>query len=291
MLLCCAEKNTNADCELFRLRRDIWLGVARRAEPDTSCFTLQCDDVLLVLVFLLQSSPQGNKGDMEPPMGSLRILQPGDHIVPAGAGPHLVLCMTVARLHGILGADAQTLPAGAQALLERGEGEAVRTLLSPEQLLAGRALLDCPYEGAVRNMFFKSKVLELLAHFFGQLQGLEKRGNAKVLLPRESAAIAKARDLLVADLESPPSLQELARSTGTNETKLKRGFKALYGLAPYAYLRAQRMIAAREMLVRQGLSVSEAAMNVGYSNVSHFIETFTRHHGLRPGELLRSRCV
>ena len=277
--------------EVFKLRRDIWLGIAGRSVDGVS-FALQCNEP--TLTFLLHLPPAQGAA-LEPPQGYLRRSGPGRHILGVPEGPHLVLCVASARLKAILGEDVATLPAHVRAVLEQTDpaegpvGEALRTTLSPEQLWAGRALLHCPYEGAVRNMLFKSKALELIALFFGQLAVQEAQRRA--LLPREHAAIAKAGALLLRDLENPPGLQELARSVGINDTKLKRGFKAVYGTAPYAYLRAQRMVAARELLVVQGLSVSETAARVGYGNVSHFIDAFARHHGLRPGTLLRSRCA
>lgn len=48
-----------------------------------------------------------------------------------------------------------------------------------------------------------------------------------------------------------------------------------------------RMAAAREILVEQQCRVSEAAMAVGYTNVSHFIAAFVSEHGVRPGSLAR----
>jgi AraC-like DNA-binding protein len=46
---------------------------------------------------------------------------------------------------------------------------------------------------------------------------------------------------------------------------------------------------AREMLDSGKYSVSDAAWDLGYTNVSHFIELFRRHYGITPGKFLSER--
>jgi len=43
---------------------------------------------------------------------------------------------------------------------------------------------------------------------------------------------------------------------------------------------------ARGLLYEQGISVSEVAMQMGYSCISHFSTAFKKHTGLKPCELL-----
>ena len=143
--------------------------------------------------------------------------------------------------------------------------------------------MRCPYEGAVRNMLIKGKALELMALFFLQLAGRE-RGQGR-LSPRDRALVAAAREYFFARLDSLPTIRQMARHAGTSESTLKRLFKDAYGLSVHAHLRRERMAAARGMLLHQGANVSEAALAVGYNNVSHFIDAFTRQYGLRPGEI------
>lgn len=276
-------------CAARSLRPDIWLGVVPESGAAGAGFLVETPGPVLAVAFLVPRTGKG--GEEHLPAGSLCLLPPGRNMLPRLPGRGLHLCVSTPRLAAILGADAATLPAGVRGLLEGRDGAGgVQVTLTPEQILAGNALILCPYQGAVRNMFMKAKVLELLALFFGQVGRRERSGNAAKLSAFERSMVVKAREFLLRHMESPPGVAQLARHVGVNDSKLKRLFKEAYGLSPYAWLRGERMAAAREMLLKNGVNVSEAAASVGYTNVSHFIDAFTRHYGVRPGEL-RARRV
>lgn len=275
-------------CLVQRIRCDIWLGMVPEAATAGRLY-VESPEPVLCLAFLVPRTGKG--GEDKLPVGSLCMFPTGKTPLPELAGRGLFLCITATRLAGILGPDAETLPERVRALLQRKDEtpERIQITLMPEQVLAGNALILCPYTGAVRNIFFKSKVLELLALFFGQAERQERAGTAASLSPLDREIVAKAREYLLMHMEEPPGVSQIARHVGVNDTKLKRLFKEAYGLSPYAYLRGERLAVAREMLITRGANVSEAAVNVGYSNVSHFIDAFARHYGVRPGELLPRR--
>lgn len=216
----------------------------------------------------------------------LRMLPPGRHRVDAPVAPYMLICITAERMRLILGPDVDSLPAPAKELLNGGSVGAF-SLLSSEQLLAVRALWHCPYEGAVRNIIFKSRVLEIMALFFGDLAGRESSPGLEPLNEEENALMQEVRGVLLKNLQNPPGISQLARQTGLSETRLKRLFRNAFGMPPYAYLRKERMVRARELILEHGANVGEAAASVGYANVSHFIEAFERQYGVRPGELRR----
>ncbi|WP_320041504.1 helix-turn-helix transcriptional regulator [uncultured Desulfobacter sp.] len=83
-------------------------------------------------------------------------------------------------------------------------------------------------------------------------------------------------------MENPPSVLELARRVGLNHNHLTQGFRKMFGLAPFEYLRVIRLETARDMIARHECSVSEAAYNVGYASLSHFTKTFRKEFGINP---------
>ncbi|WP_070972128.1 AraC family transcriptional regulator [Vibrio sonorensis] len=94
-----------------------------------------------------------------------------------------------------------------------------------------------------------------------------------------------ARDLLLADLTKAPTIKEIANQTGLNPIKLKFGFKQVFGESLYAFFLKHRMDEAKVLLQKQG--VTETAVSLGYSNVSHFSSAFKKQHGLLPSEMKR----
>ncbi|MGH2645859.1 MAG: helix-turn-helix domain-containing protein, partial [Chitinophagaceae bacterium] len=55
----------------------------------------------------------------------------------------------------------------------------------------------------------------------------------------------------------------------------------------YDYFQKERMERAKVLLYENGHSVSEVAVKMGYSCISHFSTAFKKHTGLKPCELLR----
>ena len=105
-----------------------------------------------------------------------------------------------------------------------------------------------------------------------------KLADRDVIRIHQVAALAKTR------IDSIESLASLARAVGINRTKLILGFRAVYGTSVEAYWRDWRMLEAKEMLRRGGLSVSEVAHKIGFAEISSFTRAFTRQFGTPPSE-------
>ncbi|VVS94562.1 helix-turn-helix transcriptional regulator [Desulfoluna spongiiphila] len=158
--------------------------------------------------------------------------------------------------------------------------------LCPAMQSACHQILTCPFTGGCRDLFLESKALELLSL---QVNALSSSPDAsgRGLTRRDTDRIHDARDCLISDLKHPPTIAMLARQTGINETKLKAGFRSVYGTTIFDYLRRHKMEVARIWLEEGGKNVSEAAYDVGYSNVSHFIRAYRTVFGVNPGDYVR----
>ncbi|QQM32879.1 AraC family transcriptional regulator (plasmid) [Martelella lutilitoris] len=62
---------------------------------------------------------------------------------------------------------------------------------------------------------------------------------------------------------------------------LKEGFRLTIGKSIHAYLRTTRIEAAAD-LISAGASVTEAALAVGFENLSHFSKAFRAEKGVLP---------
>lgn len=74
---------------------------------------------------------------------------------------------------------------------------------------------------------------------------------------------------------------------GSNRTTLQQVFRQMYGMTIYEYRTQVRMQEAKNLLLREGLSVTEIAGLCGYSNASKFAACFRRVTGTAPGEWRR----
>lgn len=157
--------------------------------------------------------------------------------------------------------------------------------LLPDQIMAMRQIDHSLFEGACRTMYLKSKCLEILSLFFARHTFSQK---AEMRISEQDIArIHKVRDILQTSLIEQPTLAGLAHEVGLSESKIRRGFRALFDQSVFTYYRNYRMEYARQLLFDQQGNVSTVASAVGYTNVSHFSSAFSRHHGILPGDYLR----
>jgi AraC-like DNA-binding protein len=152
-------------------------------------------------------------------------------------------------------------------------------------------ILGGPYGGALRRLHLEARALELIGAQLDEFLAPDTtraggRGAGAAPGPLRGAAdvarIRDAREILVQDMENPPSLAELARMAGINEKKLKAGFKQVFGVPVFEYFRAYRLDMAREMLASGAMTVTEVAMHVGYQSLGHFSAEFRKKYGLPP---------
>lgn len=128
----------------------------------------------------------------------------------------------------------------------------------------------------------EAKSLELLARML--VGGLSER----VAITRtQRERLHRARELLLADLARPPSIEQLARACGMNTFALKRGFVDLFGLPVHALHQHERMRMAWQLIESGQMMATEAGRHLGYTNMSHFGAAFRKAFGILPGTLKR----
>ncbi len=111
------------------------------------------------------------------------------------------------------------------------------------------------------------------------LRGSERATERLDLDPR----IARAIELVQSCFADPLSVDDLARAAAMSRFHFSRCFRAQVGLSPYQYVQKIRVERAALMLSR-GRTVSQAALDVGFSDLSRFARAFRRHLGCTPNE-------
>lgn len=98
--------------------------------------------------------------------------------------------------------------------------------------------------------------------------------------------IREARDILINNLEKDfPSIKDFALQIGTNTFKLKYGFKELYGISVYKFLKNERLRKAKMLIQYGDRSFKSIAHMTGFKSVPHFSRTFKKQFGYTPTEL------
>jgi len=98
--------------------------------------------------------------------------------------------------------------------------------------------------------------------------------------------IRKGHQFIINNLEKDfPSLKDFALQLGTNEFKLKYGFKELYSTTVHRFLMNERFRKAHMMIQFYDQSFKSIAHMTGFKSISHFSRTFKEKFGYTPSEL------
>lgn len=94
-------------------------------------------------------------------------------------------------------------------------------------------------------------------------------------------AIARSIAHVSSNLDAPISIDDMARRAGMSRAVFHRKFKQATTMAPIQFVKSMRLNNAA-MKIAGGMTVTEAAMDVGYVSPSQFSREFKRMYGQSP---------
>ena len=184
------------------------------------------------------------------------------HLAPCDGALHPVV-------EAFLEGRIQTARLGGILPLTVEQGRLIEQLLRPSVA-----------QGA-RRLWYQSQVLQLIVDFcFARPEEEELFCDRQKRLARER--VSRVVDLLQQKLSEPPSLEEIGRAVGCSPFYLSRTFSREVGMTIPQFLRKLRMERAAELLKTGRYNVTEAALEVGYSSLSHFSQAFCQTIGCCP---------
>lgn len=77
-------------------------------------------------------------------------------------------------------------------------------------------------------------------------------------------------------------LDQLSKKYRIDKTSLTCAFKQAYGVSIIQFLKAQRVVLAKHLLLNSGLAVKVIARDCGYKDVKHFGTMFREAVGVTP---------
>ena len=153
-----------------------------------------------------------------------------------------------------------------------------------QKLLLDDLLETSNLDDKVQMLYLESKLLDLIYTSLNLIESKDKTQEI-TLSTKDIEYLEKAKNLLIENMENPPSIKTLAYKCALNEFKLKKGFKQLFGNTPYAFLQDYRLNKAKKLLETDEINVSEACTMVGYKCKSHFSKIFKEQFGITPMEI------
>ena len=96
--------------------------------------------------------------------------------------------------------------------------------------------------------------------------------------------IKAAMDFLKGNYDNPDlMISQLAKEANMSEKHFRRIFSDVYKVTPYVYLQEFRINKAKILLANTSKSISDIALQCGFSDVYSFSHCFKKHTGVSPG--------
>lgn len=109
-------------------------------------------------------------------------------------------------------------------------------------------------------------------------------GSGKVEIPEDEQ---RFESVVLSAIMSDSTVVELAEQCYLSLSTFKRRFTERYGMPPHRWLLQQRLNMARCILTSTSISTSDLAAACGFTNTSHFIQSFKSHFGTTPQAMRR----
>ncbi len=158
--------------------------------------------------------------------------------------------------------------------------------LSPREQVVLNDIFDNNMHRSLEKLYTKAKIYELLSLYFNISEDADTEKCPFLNDEKNVLKIKQAKEIIIAQMAEPPTLAVLAKEIGLSLSKLKEGFKQLYGDTVFNFLFDYKMDYARKMLSSKKYNVSEVSELVGYSTSSHFIAAFKKKFGTTPKKYL-----
>jgi AraC-like DNA-binding protein len=158
--------------------------------------------------------------------------------------------------------------------------------LSPKEQIVLNEIFNYNLHSSLEKLYSKGKIYELLSLYFNFSEGADTEKCPFLNDEKNVQKIKQAKEIIITRMAEPPSLTELAQEVGLSLSKLKDGFKQIYGDTVFNFLIDYKMDYARKILESKEHNVSEVSELVGYSTSSHFIAAFKKKFGTTPKKYL-----
>ena len=148
-------------------------------------------------------------------------------------------------------------------------------------------IINCKYNGCFKKPYLEAKIKELLIVLLSKSDIEESKIQKTDIVKEDYDKISELEDYIKSNLNKTLTINELAVLVGMNTSKLKQQFKIVYNSTIFKYITEQRMLKAKELIMNDNYSITEASYKVGYKNPQHFTVAFKKLYGYLPSKLIK----
>lgn len=124
-------------------------------------------------------------------------------------------------------------------------------------------------------------VMNFLSQVFEEILK-EFEEDAETTDQKETWLFHEMLNFVHSNFAQPLSVKDIANSAILNKNRCTALFKKYTNMSPIKYLNDYRLYTAKNMILHTDKSISDISADVGYNQISHFIEQFRLSYGLSP---------
>jgi AraC family transcriptional regulator len=143
------------------------------------------------------------------------------------------------------------------------------------------------YDPVVGPCFADSLGLAFASRLVESAYGKEEFPGSHEIAP---ARISRVVDHIENHLGRTLHLSELSEAAGLSRVQFLRQFKKATGRSPHAYIVERRIERAKQLLKRPDSTLIGVALDLGFSNQSHFSQVFRKAVGIPPSQWRSSQA-
>jgi len=179
---------------------------------------------------------------------------------------------------------------------EDGEDAARQTRLAPlfgepDSILEHLALAisEAVCSGLPRSSLLVDPIARAMASRFVAIEGDPGHDRTPVHRqgPLSARQLQRIRDFVEANLDTDIRLKAMAKACGLSTDYFVKAFKTSVGTSPYQYVIGLRVERAKRLLDNGRLTLSEIALQCGFTHQEHMTRIFRRSTGRTPGHYRR----
>jgi AraC-like DNA-binding protein len=142
-------------------------------------------------------------------------------------------------------------------------------------------IIECKLIGEMRKMYLEAQCLEILSLLCFYKLDFQKDFKMDI---HTIDKLHEAREYLIKNFKSPPSINDLSKLVGLNTFALKNGFKKIFHYPIHTWINQFRMQYAKEKLLSGNHSVVQVSEMLGYANANSFSYAYKSYFGYSPSQ-------
>ncbi|WP_044208537.1 AraC family transcriptional regulator [Flammeovirga sp. OC4] len=139
----------------------------------------------------------------------------------------------------------------------------------------------------VRRGLFLAKGIEIITKLRAHGISNKLKNIAYDIHPDDLDTMLKLKDEIIADFTKIPNVAVLSASKGMSKSKLQRGFKSVFKMPILQFFNHQRVLEGQRRIRTTNHDFTQIAIELGYTDLSHFSRVYKQFLGKRPSEEVR----